>query len=103
MTYLRVARPLAVAVALTVSCSQDKTPAPSGDSEAKGAASEPRPHFGSVMAEVGRRFELAGRAGLANRFELAAFEVGEIGELFEGELPRAELPKEGPTASTFRS
>jgi hypothetical protein len=50
------------------------------------------------MAEVGRRFELAGRAATANRFELAEFEVGEIEELFEGDLPRAELPKEGPTA-----
>jgi mono/diheme cytochrome c family protein len=50
------------------------------------------------MAEVARRFELAGRAANANRFELAEFEAGEIGELFETDVPNAELPKEGPTA-----
>ncbi len=51
------------------------------------------------MSEVGRRFELAGRAASANKFELAAFEVGEIEELFDGDLKIAELPKEGNTAS----
>lgn len=50
------------------------------------------------MAEVGRRFETAGRAANANRFELAEFEAGEIEELFESDVPNAELPKEGPTA-----
>ena len=50
------------------------------------------------MAQVARRFELAGRAANANRFELAAFEAGEIEELFESDVPNAELPKEGPTA-----
>ena len=50
------------------------------------------------MVQVGRRFELAGRAAAANRFELAAFEAGELGELFEHDVPRASLPKEGPTA-----
>ncbi len=49
------------------------------------------------MIDVGRRFELAGKAASANRFELAAFEVGEIQESFEQELPNAELPKEGPS------
>jgi hypothetical protein len=47
---------------------------------------------------VARRFEVAGRAAAANRFELAAFEAGELGELFENDVPRASLPKEGPTA-----
>ena len=50
------------------------------------------------MLEIGRRFELAGRAAAAGRVELAAFEVGELGELVDDDLPRAELPKEGPTA-----
>ena len=50
------------------------------------------------MVEVARRFEIAGRAMNANRFELAEFEVGEIEELFEDDVPDAELPKEGPTA-----
>lgn len=50
------------------------------------------------MVEVARRFELTGRAFAANRFELAEFEAGEIGETFEDDVPHAELPKEGPTA-----
>jgi hypothetical protein len=58
----------------------------------------PKASFGDVMAQVARRFEIAGRAADANRFELAEFEVGEMQELFEGALPGAELPKEGPTA-----
>jgi hypothetical protein len=49
------------------------------------------------MAQVARRFELAGRAANANRFELAEFEAGEIEELFETDVPGAEMPKEGPT------
>jgi cytochrome c553 len=50
------------------------------------------------MVQVARRFEITGRAANANRFELAEFETGEIGELFETDVPNAELPKEGPTA-----
>jgi hypothetical protein len=50
------------------------------------------------MVDVARRFEVAGRAAAANRFELAEFEAGEIEELFESDVPGAELPKEGPTA-----
>jgi hypothetical protein len=50
------------------------------------------------MADVGRRFEILGRAAAANRFELAAYEADELGELFENDVPRASLPKEGPTA-----
>jgi hypothetical protein len=50
------------------------------------------------MADVARRFEIAGRAAKANRFELAEFEAGEIEELFQADVPSAEMPKEGPTA-----
>jgi hypothetical protein len=50
------------------------------------------------MVQVARRFEVAGKAASANRFELAAFEAGELEELFENDVPRATLPKEGPTA-----
>jgi hypothetical protein len=50
------------------------------------------------MAQVARRFEIAGRAAEASRFELAEFEVAEIEELFERDVTAAELPKEGPTA-----
>jgi hypothetical protein len=58
----------------------------------------PRESLGNVMVQVARRFEIAGRAANAGRFELAEFEAGEIEELFEGDVPNAELPKEGPTA-----
>ncbi len=47
------------------------------------------------MADVGRRFELLGRAVVADRFELADYELGEIGEVFEETLPEADLPREG--------
>ncbi len=81
-------------LALMGSCS--RTPAGNAGSEAP--AQSEAPGLGEVMTQVGRRFEVAGRAAAANRFELAAFEVGEIQELFETEVPRASLPKEGPTA-----
>ena len=71
--------------AILLSCSRSAPPAPV--------------RYGPIMAETGRRFELAGRAAAAGRFELAAFEAGELQELFEDDLPRAELPKEGPTAT----
>jgi hypothetical protein len=77
----------AFVAATAAACSHDTTPpAPQG------------PGLGGVMVDVARRFELSGRAALAGRFELAEFEVGEIQESFEDDVPRAQLPKEGPTA-----
>jgi hypothetical protein len=73
-------------LSLAVGCSREGAPRPDG------------PGLGEVMLQVGRRFELAGRAASARRFALAAFEVGELQELFEDDVPRASLPKEGPTA-----
>jgi mono/diheme cytochrome c family protein len=81
---------LALSALLLGSCSRE----PPASSSAGG----PKPRLGNVMVEVARRFETAGRAATGNRFELAEFEVGEIGELFEDDVPNAELPKEGPTA-----
>jgi hypothetical protein len=66
-------------------------------SKGGGGAAEGR-GLGDVMADVGRRFEVLGRAAAVNRFELAAYEADELGELFENDVPRATLPKEGPTA-----
>lgn len=59
------------------------------------AAAAPTVSYGAVMADVGRRFEVLGRAGAARRFELAEYELGEIEETFAGALPGAERPKEG--------
>ncbi len=47
------------------------------------------------MVDVAHRFEVLGRAAVAGRFELADFELGEIGEQFEDTLPHASLPREG--------
>jgi hypothetical protein len=84
---------------LVSSCSQGHTPSPTATTAAaSSSAGAAKPRLGNVMVEVARRFETAGRAANANRFELAEFEVGEIEELFEDDVPNAELPKEGPTA-----
>jgi hypothetical protein len=93
---MRILACIAVAAVL-VSCAPEK--AQPGGSAATATASPPqRAGLGTVMGDVARRFEIAGRAAAANRFELAEFEAGEIGERFETDVPNAELPKEGPTA-----
>jgi len=62
-------------------------------------AAEAHPRYGLIMSEVGQRFERAGRAASAGRFDLAAYEVSELNELFSDDLPRAEPPKDGASAS----
>jgi len=89
---VKSARRLALVFALW-GCSRGSAPVPP---EATGNAA--RMDLGTVMVGIARRFELAGRAVKANRFDLAEFEVGEIAESFEDDVPNAELPKEGPTA-----
>jgi hypothetical protein len=92
--------PIAFASLLVVSaCSRSNPPPPSG--AATSALAPPDDHapgLGEVMLQVAHRFEYAGRAATANRWELASFEVGELEELFENDVPHASLPKEGPTA-----
>jgi len=73
------------AVLVFTGCRQD------GGKAAPPAA--PRPHYGELMSEVGRRFETLGRAARAGRWELADFELDELGEVFE-ELPGAVPPEE---------
>lgn len=96
--------PATALLALLLGCAQGSTTsagetASSAASTAPApAASAPKTSLGNVMVQVARRFEIAGRAANANRFELAEFEAGEIEELFETDVPGAELPKEGPTA-----
>ncbi len=74
-------------------CSRGSSPTPEGATMSAGKVS-----LGNVMVGIARRFEIAGRAAKANRFELAEFEAGEIEEAFESDVPGAELPQEGPTA-----
>jgi len=48
------------------------------------------------MAEVGRRFERAGKAAVANKWDLAAYDLGEIQEVFDDDLPNARRPDDVP-------
>lgn len=57
--------------------------------------SVPSVPYGTVMADVARRFEQLGRASVAGRFELAEYQRGEIAEQFEEVLPRAVPPRDG--------
>jgi hypothetical protein len=50
-------------------------------------------HFGDIMFEVGRRFERAGRAVAAGRWELAQYDLGEIDEMF-ADIPTAVMPED---------
>jgi hypothetical protein len=84
---------LVVLALLPMGCSRGTSPAPEGATASAGKVS-----LGNVMVGIARRFEIAGRAAKANRFELAEFEAGEIEEAFEADVPGAELPQEGPTA-----
>ena len=63
--------------------------------------SAPAVSYGAAMADVARRFELLGRAAQGGRYALASYELGEIGEVFEGTLPKAALPKEGGEVSVI--
>lgn len=85
---------LATCLISTAACSRspDATPAPSVGTAAPAVAA---PHYGEVMAEIGRRFELAGRAAKANRLALANFELGEMEEAIDDDLPRAAPPRAG--------
>jgi hypothetical protein len=89
---------IVVSIVLVVAAFSCSCEAPKSRPEGTSASGAPKAGLGTVMSDVARRFELAGRAVLANRFELAEFEAGEIRELFETDVPAAELPKEGPTA-----
>ena len=51
-----------------------------------------RASFGLVMIAIGRRFEVLGKAVVAKRFELAAYELEELEEVFTDDLPHAKPP-----------
>jgi hypothetical protein len=87
-----------VMVALSTGCSRGSSPSAGAPAAVSPTASAPKESLGNVMVQVARRFEIAGRAANANRFALTEFEASEIEELFETDVPGAELPKEGPTA-----
>ena len=51
-----------------------------------------RARYGPLMGEAGRRFEILGRSAQAGRWELAAYQAHEMGEMWQDELPRASTP-----------
>jgi len=53
---------------------------------------DPNLRIGHVMFEVGYRFEMAGQAAEAERWELAAYQSQEIAEMFDMDMSRALLP-----------
>jgi len=63
---------------------------PQADGTAEPVAAPPR--IGALMVETAQRFVLAGKARTAGRWELSAYEVGEIIELFDVDMSRAFLP-----------
>jgi hypothetical protein len=76
-----------VAAALPLACDSARGAA----APATGVA--PR-RYGEVMSEVGLRFERAGKAALAGRWAFAAYDVGELEETFEHDVPVAIQPPE---------
>lgn len=56
------------------------------------ASAPPNRGYGPIMLEVARRFEVLGRAHVAKRDELALYELEELEESFEDDLPHARLP-----------
>lgn len=61
----------------------------------RAAPAAPAITYGAAMADVGRRFEVFGRAAVAGRYELAAYELGELDEAFTEIVPHAAPPREG--------
>jgi mono/diheme cytochrome c family protein len=77
--------------ALVLACSRTSR----DDAQPKPAEARVPIGYGTVMADVARRFELFGRAVQAARFELGEYQLGEISEQFAEALAHAAPPKEG--------
>ena len=80
-----IRRALIGCIAVCVGCTKP--------ADAPAAAAPQGKHFGDIMSEVGRRFERAGRAVVAGRWELAGYDLGEIDELF-ADIPDAIMPED---------
>ncbi len=92
---LKLWRSSVLMILLLASCSRSS---PTGQQSAPGASGAAQPpsgkHFGDLMFEVGRRFERAGRAVAAGRWELARYDLGEIDEVFSQDVPTAIMPED---------
>src|ERR1700722_7714328 len=58
----------------------------------------PGPSLDSMMVDIARRFELAGRAATAHRFELAGFGTNGMEGIFRYAVPGAQMPERGAVA-----
>ena len=56
------------------------------DQDDEDDVAQPSRHLGEMMAEIGRRLERSGRSVQAGRWELAAYDIEELEEVFEDEL-----------------
>ena len=81
-------------LAVLVGCSSlPSEPAP----ELPRSAGPEGPRYGALMAEIGPRFERAGRAAGAGAWELADYDLHELEELFEDDAPGASAPADVTT------
>jgi hypothetical protein len=74
---------------LSLSCNRGAASA-----RADAASAEAPKHWGELMPEVGHRFERAGRAVLAGRWELASYDLHELDEVLDDDLPHAQQPED---------
>jgi hypothetical protein len=67
------------------------------------ATAPARARVGPAMREIGERFERAGRAAVAERWDLAAYDVDEIAEVFAGDLGHTRWSSDAavPVANAF--
>lgn len=79
-----------LALSALLACSR-----PTSEGGRETAMTGPTLGYGAAMVDVGRRFELLGRAASGRRFELAEYQLGELEEVFVQALPRAVPPREG--------
>lgn len=84
-------RTLALALVVLVGCRNTPEAAPAAT------------RYGPLMVELGRRYEVLGRASLAGRHELAAYELHEIEEMFEDDFPHAAAPSSTPPGVDLRA
>lgn len=97
-------RPVPLLLFVFAGCSSSSSPTPAAAAPpvtpATIAVTPPARRFGDVMSEVARRFERAGRAVVAGRWDLADYDLGEIEEVFEQDIPHAERPPDVPVDPT---
>ena len=97
-------RPVPLILLAFASCSSSSSPPPTAAvvpaTPATVTVAPAARRFGDAMSEVARRFDRAGRAVEAGRWDLADYDLGEIEEVFEQDIPHAERPPDVPVDPT---